>query len=72
MHSDAPLQPEQGQRDIPTEPYLSADPDSNRSVLEVVRVLDEYLEALKQGTAVSRDELLAAHPEMAGQLRASA
>ncbi|WP_442482223.1 protein kinase domain-containing protein [Aeoliella sp. SH292] len=70
MHSDDPLQPEQGQRDIPTEPYLSADPDSNRSVLEVVRVLDEYLEALKQGTAVSRDELLAVYPEMAGQLRA--
>lgn len=36
----------------------------------VVRVLDEYLAALKEGRAPSRQELLARHPELAGQLEA--
>lgn len=45
-----------------TQAYCSAD--------AVVRVLDEYLAALKAGQAPSRDELLARHPEMASQLEA--
>ncbi|MGN6543948.1 MAG: protein kinase domain-containing protein, partial [Aureliella sp.] len=45
-----------------TQAYGSAD--------AVVRVLDEYLAALKAGQAPSRDELLARHPEMASQLEA--
>jgi hypothetical protein len=35
---------------------------------DVVRVLDEYLEALKAGNAPSREELLARYPELQVQL----
>lgn len=44
--------------------------EAGDSAFEVVRILDEYLEALKRGTAPSRDELLARHPDLAPQLRA--
>ncbi len=37
---------------------------------DVVRVLDEYLESLKAGTAPSREELLARYPELELQLDA--
>jgi tRNA A-37 threonylcarbamoyl transferase component Bud32 len=41
-------------------------PDDTASAL--VRVLDEYVSQLKEGRAPSKDELLAAHPELAGEL----
>ncbi len=37
---------------------------------QLVRVLDQYLDDLKSGKPTSRDELLAAHPELASQLNA--
>ncbi|MFO0914719.1 MAG: protein kinase [Pirellulales bacterium] len=47
-----------------TEAEVSAHADA------VVRVLDEYLAALKEGQAPSRQELLAQYPQLAGQLEA--
>ncbi len=54
---------------LPEGPFAPGD-DASGSAFEVVRILDDYLEALKRGEAPSRDELLAAHPHLAPQLKA--
>ena len=47
---------------------LSAVPEEVAS--QLIGILDEYVERLKAGTAPSRAQLIAAHPELARQLEA--
>ncbi len=53
---------------ISAEPAVTAPLDSSQAAVELVRVLDGYLADLQAGKAPNRAALLAAHPELAGQL----
>jgi len=48
------------------DPRPPPDPETARRVMQIA---EDYLEALQAGKAVSRSELLAAHPELAKPFR---
>jgi serine/threonine protein kinase len=50
------------------EPSVTAALEQNVSAVELVRVLDDYLADLQAGKAADRSAVLAAHPQLAGQL----
>ena len=50
------------------EPAVTAALEPTGSAVELVRVLDDYLADLQAGKAADRSTVLAAHPQLAGQL----
>jgi 2-oxo-4-hydroxy-4-carboxy--5-ureidoimidazoline (OHCU) decarboxylase len=50
------------------EPAATAALEPTQSAVDLVRVLDSYLADLQAGKAPNKASLLAAHPDLAGQL----